>query len=81
MLLLTFIPFYDILLADKFFHLINNLKGECPMTKKLDEIKNDRVDGLKAKVSLTADGKKKTSVSYTGKYGQGYDGCGTHTHK
>lgn len=43
--------------------------------------RNDRVDGLKAKVSVSKDGKKKTVLSYVGKYGQGYDGCGTHTHK
>lgn len=43
-------------------------------------LRNDRVDGLKAKVSFMGNHKKAT-ISYTGKYGQGYDGCGTHTHK
>lgn len=42
--------------------------------------RNDKVDGLKAKVTIK-EGKKKISLSYDGKYGQGYDGCGTHTHK
>lgn len=42
--------------------------------------RNDRVDGLKAAVTVK-NGKKTTVLSYTGKYGQGYDGCGTHTHK
>lgn len=51
------------------------------MTKKVNEIRNDHVDGLKAKVSITADGKKNTTLTFAGKYGQGYDGCGTHTHK
>ena len=44
-------------------------------------MRNDRVDGLKAKVSNTTRKNKKVKLSYTGKYGQGYDGCGTHTHK
>lgn len=44
-------------------------------------VRNDRVEGLKAKVEITPTGKKKTVLSFTGKYGQGYDGCGTHTHK
>ena len=43
-------------------------------------VRNDRVDGLKAKISTTKK-EKKVKLSYTGKYGQGYDGCGTHTHK
>ncbi len=43
-------------------------------------MRNDRVDGLKAKVSTTGKNKK-IKLSYAGKYGQGYDGCGTHTHK
>ncbi len=42
--------------------------------------RNDRVTGLKAKVSVS-NGTKKVVLSYTGKYGQGYDGCGTHTHQ
>lgn len=51
------------------------------MKKNMNEMRNDRVDGLKAKVTITAEGKKNTTLSYAGKYGQGYDGCGTHTHK
>ena len=43
------------------------------------EMKNDRVSGLKAKVTCKS-GSKKTVLTYAGKYGQGYDGCGTHTH-
>ena len=43
-------------------------------------LRNDRVDGLTATVSLN-NSKKTTVLTYTGKYGQGYDGCGTHTHK
>jgi hypothetical protein len=44
--------------------------------------RNDRVDGLKAEVSVDTKKKTKKSVlKFTGKYGQGYDGCGTHTHK
>ncbi len=43
-------------------------------------VRNDRVDGLKAKVATNGK-KNRIKLSYTGKYGQGYDGCGTHTHK
>ncbi len=42
--------------------------------------RNDRVDGLSAKIALN-NNQKKVTLSYAGKYGQGYDGCGTHTHK
>lgn len=49
------------------------------MKKVTKQKRNDRVDGLKGKV--TFDGTKKISLEYAGKYGQGYDGCGTHTHK
>lgn len=41
---------------------------------------NDKVDGLKAKVSFE-NKQKKVKMCYKGKYGKGYDGCGTHTHK
>lgn len=41
--------------------------------------RNDRVDGLKGKVKVV-DGKKKIIFQYDGKYSQGYDGCGSHTH-
>lgn len=64
------------------FNLINNLKGSVHVMKNTSNVvRNDRVDGLKAQVSITATGKKNTVLAYTGKYGQGYDGCGTHTHK
>ena len=43
------------------------------------ECRNDRVDGLKCEVKIE-DGKKEVKFVYDGKYGQGYDGCGTHTH-
>lgn len=43
------------------------------------ECRNDRVDGLKGRVQMR-NGKKEITFSYDGKYGQGYDGCGTHTH-
>lgn len=43
------------------------------------ECRNDRVDGLKGVVKFE-NGKKMTEFVYDGKYGQGYDGCGTHTH-
>lgn len=43
------------------------------------ECRNDRVDGLKGKVVVEKE-KKKVTFIYDGKYGQGYDGCGTHTH-
>lgn len=41
--------------------------------------RNDRVDGLKGKVEIV-DGKKTCVFKYVGKYKQGYDGCGAHTH-
>ena len=50
------------------------------MLKKKNDLRNDKVEGLKAAVTVKA-GKKKITLSYAGKYGQGYDGCGTHTHK
>ena len=43
------------------------------------ECRNDRVDGLKGKVKVK-NGERKVVFQYDGKYGQGYDGCGTHTH-
>ena len=43
--------------------------------------RNDRVDGLKANVSIESGKEIKVALQYEGKYGQGYDGCGTHTHK
>ena len=48
---------------------------------KKKEIRNDKVQGLKSKVFLDKEGAKKISQHFTGKYGQGYDGCGTHTHQ
>lgn len=41
--------------------------------------KNDKVDGLKGKVTIV-DGKRKIVFSYKGQYGLGYDGCGSHSH-
>lgn len=52
-------------------------KGGVIMTTK----RNDRVDGLKASVSIKNGLKKCVILKYAGKYGQGYDGCGAHTHK
>ena len=43
--------------------------------------RNDRVDGLKASVSIKNGLQKCVILKYAGKYGQGYDGCGAHTHK
>lgn len=51
------------------------------MENSSNVVRNDRVDGLKATVSITPTGKKNIVLAYAGKYGQGYDGCGTHTHK
>lgn len=46
------------------------------------ECRNDILKDLKVKVSLLSKSKKdrKVSVSYDGKYTNGYDGCGSHTH-
>jgi len=44
-------------------------------------MRNDRVDGLKTKVTIGKTGKVKRVLKFNGKYGQGYDGCGVHTHK
>lgn len=47
-------------------------------------VKNDIVRGLKRKITIDKKEKGnygKMSFSYNGKYGQGYDGCGSHTHK
>lgn len=49
------------------------------MEKK--EVRNDYVNGLKTKVTVDNNANKKTVLRFTGKYGQGYDGCGTHTHQ
>lgn len=43
--------------------------------------RNDKVDGLSAKVGLGKDKQVKIKLQFDGKFGQGYDGCGTHTHK
>ena len=50
------------------------------MTKE-NTVRNDRVDGLSAKVQVKDDKELKVSLKFEGKFGQGYDGCGTHTHK
>jgi len=46
------------------------------------EYRNDILKDLKVKVSLLSQSKKerKVAVSYDGKYTNGYDGCGSHTH-
>ena len=49
---------------------------ECKKT-----LRNDQVEGLKAKVTVNNKNTVKVKLNYEGKYGQGYDGCGTHTHK
>jgi hypothetical protein len=42
--------------------------------------RNDKIAGLLTQVRLK--GKSvKVKVAYSGRYGLGYDGCGTHTHK
>lgn len=43
-------------------------------------MRNDRVDGLRGKIYFKGK-QKKVVLKFSGKYGQGYDGCGTHTHK
>jgi hypothetical protein len=48
--------------------------------------RNDIVQGLKLKVQLKKENSKnrpklRISALYSGKYGLGYDGCGSHTHK
>lgn len=48
-----------------------NVYEECP---------NDRINGLKGKISIK-EGKKTVKFIYDGRFGQGYDGCGTHTHQ
>jgi len=48
------------------------------------KVRNDIVKGLKLKVQLPTQAqeskKAKITFKYEGKYGQGYDGCGSHTH-
>lgn len=46
------------------------------------EFRNDILKDLKVKVSLSGKSKggRRVSVSYDGKYTNGYDGCGSHTH-
>ena len=42
--------------------------------------RNDRVAGLQA--TIDSKGKyKRVTLTYKGRYGLGYDGCGSHTHK
>ena len=50
-----------------------------PSTKEY-VARNDKIAGLLTQVKLN--GKSvKVKVAYSGRYGLGYDGCGTHTHK
>lgn len=44
-------------------------------------VRNDNVEGLKASVSVDDSKNINVCLQYSGKFGQGYDGCGTHTHK
>lgn len=50
------------------------------MATGIQEIRNDRVNGLKAR-QITKNGKKAISFGFKSKFSLGYDGCGTHTHK
>lgn len=48
--------------------------------------RNDLINGLKRKIVISKKDNNtakisSTAFSYNGKYGQGYDGCGCHTHK
>ena len=45
------------------------------------EVRNDRVEGLTARASVDSSKNIKVALQFEGKFGQGYDGCGTHTHK
>ena len=45
-----------------------------------DECSNDKIKGLKASIDITNDANKVTFIFDDNK-GQGYDGCGTHTHQ
>jgi hypothetical protein len=46
-----------------------------------ESARNDKVEGLKGKVTIDSKGRKKIVMTHEGKFGQGYDGCGTHTHQ
>ena len=48
---------------------------------RFKEVRNDMVEGLTANASIESSKDIKVSLQYEGKYGQGYDGCGTHTHQ
>lgn len=50
------------------------------MKNESEEMRNDKVTGLKAK-RITRNGKRTISFGFNSKYKQGYDGCGSHTHK
>ena len=50
------------------------------MKKETPEMQNDKVIGLKARL-ITKNEKKTIFFSFKSKFSQGYDGCGTHTHK
>ena len=50
------------------------------MKKETQEMRNDKVKGLKAS-RITKNGKRTISFSFNSKFALGYDGCGTHTHK
>lgn len=50
------------------------------METVINEERNDRVNGLKAR-QTTKNGKMSISFEFKSKFSNGYDGCGTHTHK
>jgi hypothetical protein len=66
-------PSHRVVVTQKGVTMIIEQNGEC---------RNDILKDLKVKVSLLSKSKndRKVSVSYDGKYTNGYDGCGSHTH-
>ncbi|EDN66487.1 hypothetical protein BGP_1364 [Beggiatoa sp. PS] len=61
-------------------HTMKPIKHSVPSVT--DYVKrNDKVAGLKTHLVLNSRGKKEVKVTYNGRFGLGYDGCGTHTHK
>lgn len=66
-------PSHRVVVTQKGVTMIIEQNGEC---------RNDILKDLKVKVCLLSKSKndRKVSVSYDGKYTNGYDGCGSHTH-
>lgn len=59
-----------------------NKTSEIPHVPSTNDhvTRNDKIAGLRTQIVI--DGKTpKITVKYSGRYGIGYDGCGTHTHK